>query len=631
VEPAIGGSSPASLVGLARLSLPRAKCLSGMERLEFALESTVEHDSSRRRASVGYSPITVRANPRLIRLARFAPRTAIVIFIPVHRSMPGPKYLDQSAATRLNPRFFMAKANSERKSMCRLLCFPGIAAVSFIVLLSGRALRADDRPDQPTPSLSSKQVSDHQPRSMDLLVAMQRKVVATKAEGMNDGRMLLSITNNSREPLRIVLPPGIVARNDTAKFGCIGGMGCGMGMVGGVAGMGSGVGGPIGMMVRPKATPSMAALSMLSRAILCFRGDPSTWDQRPITVGMMMGGMGGIGIGGMGGVGGMGGKSLDLRCVPPTDLPSAVVNPGQTCLLPTRLVCLSRPRIDEGLKFPADGEPLEIVGDVSEVSEDDRVHKGLKRLASETVATSISQLVMWNLAATLDWETIGQLSRAWANDYELALAEHFVERIDALPKWESGTLHFQVEAEGRPGRAIARELSDYLRDKTIIGLHTERGRPDKPLGPSVSCITNLADDIAHVEVYSTDAHAEGWVPLGRFNIRVLIDDEKFDVVRFVDSIADHLLNRFVRAQVLEPYNDRDKVVYPVRIENASPLLLNGFAAVGIFSPPALPPRTLAGISLPPHKSMTITAGAEFVKELGLEQGVRMTAVNLSGL
>ena len=40
-----------------------------------------------------------------------------------------------------------------------------------------------------------------------------------------------------------------------------------------------------------------------------------------------------------------------------------------------------------------------------------------------TASTRVSQLVMWHLAAGLDWETIAQLSQNWANRYELTIAQ----------------------------------------------------------------------------------------------------------------------------------------------------------------------------------------------------------------
>ena len=56
----------------------------------------------------------------------------------------------------------------------------------------------------------------------------------------------------------------------------------------------------------------------------------------------MMGGMGGGMMGGMGG-GMMGGMGGGMRSVPPSALPSALLNAGQTRHLPTRLVSISGP------------------------------------------------------------------------------------------------------------------------------------------------------------------------------------------------------------------------------------------------------------------------------------------------
>ncbi len=85
-------------------------------------------------------------------------------------------------------------------------------------------------------------------------------------------------------------------------------------------------------------------MMMLARMIMYFCGDPDSWDQRSLMIGMMGGmggGMGGMG-GGMGGMGGgMGGMGGGMRSVPPSDLPSALLNPGQTRNLPTRLVSIS--------------------------------------------------------------------------------------------------------------------------------------------------------------------------------------------------------------------------------------------------------------------------------------------------
>ena len=117
----------------------------------------------------------------------------------------------------------------------------------------------------------------------------------------------------------------------------------------------------------------MMGMMMLSRMIMYFCGDPESWDMRSLMIGMMggmgggmMGGMGG-GMGGMGG--GMGGMGGGMRSVPASDLPSALLEPDQTRNLPTRLVSITPPDPEAGLRLPEQGEPLKL-GDIAQVNSD---------------------------------------------------------------------------------------------------------------------------------------------------------------------------------------------------------------------------------------------------------------------
>ena len=76
---------------------------------------------------------------------------------------------------------------------------------------------------------------------------------------------------------------------------------------------------------------------------------------------------------------------------------------------------------------------------------------------------------------------------------------------------------------------------------------------------------------------------------------------------------------------------KGKLTYGIRIDNASPLRLNGLAAVGVESGKDVEAHVLAGISIPPRRSMTVPASEEAVKELRLKHGIRVTALDLSGL
>src|ERR1017187_818149 len=45
---------------------------------------------------------------------------------------------------------------------------------------------------------------------INLLSAMRDGLVTVEAEGRGDGRMTMSVTNNTRRQLRVLLPPGII-------------------------------------------------------------------------------------------------------------------------------------------------------------------------------------------------------------------------------------------------------------------------------------------------------------------------------------------------------------------------------------------------------------------------------------
>ena len=77
--------------------------------------------------------------------------------------------------------------------------------------------------------------------------------------------------------------------------------------------------------------------------------------------------------------------------------------------------------------------------------------------------------------------------------------------------------------------------------------------------------------------------------------------------------------------------EKGKLIYQVRIDNASPLVLNGLALVGTTSAADETPKPLSGICISPRRSLTVPATEEVVKTLGLKKGIKLTALDLSGL
>jgi hypothetical protein len=508
-------------------------------------------------------------------------------------------------------------------------------------------------------SKRDKAAADQSVQEINLFNAVRDGLVSVKAEGRGDGRMTLSLTNRSRRALCVVLPPGLIAQSATGQFGGMGGMGGGMGgmggggmgggmggmgggmggMGGGMGGMGGGMGGMGGMGLSSGTMPSTMGMMMLSRMIMYFCGDPESWDPRSIMVGMMGGGMGG-GMGGMGGGmmggmgGGMGGMGGGMRSVPPSALPSALLNAGQTRNLPTRLVSISSPDANGEVGLPEKGEPLRIIGDVAKVSDNLRVQKALRRLTGSMAPTTLSQLVMWRLSSGLDWDTIARLSQKWANDYELTLAKDFVDHLDALPEEETGRLLIEVAWKDEAGKPIAAEVSQLLVGKMVLGLKAQLGEiPSRPDGPAVACRVRLSGQEAVVQVSSSDAQAKAWVNFGKFTLAVTQENGKAEVARLADGLSEGILNRLVRAQIIKgsATKDKGKLVYQLRIDNASPLVLNGLAMFGTASKDGEMPKVLPMISISPRKSLNVPTSEDVVRSLGLKKGIKLVALDLSGL
>jgi len=330
----------------------------------------------------------------------------------------------------------------------------------------------------------------------------------------------------------------------------------------------------------------------------------------------------------------MGGMGGGFRSVPPTSLPFAALNPKQTRHLPTRLVGLSEPDAEQPVAMPAKGEKLR-VGDVSQLTDDDRVQKALKRLAEDKAPQTVAQLVMWRLASNLDWGQIEAMSKSWSNAQELTLAQTFVDQLDRLPQGDSGTFLCEVKVDDPALKGLSREIAKALKDQSVLGLAVKTEIPAQPEGPGVTCRIRLQgteeQPKALLEVATSNPNATAWASAGKFTLPIVRDGGKLQSEKFVDAMAEGMLDRLVRASVGKGPKVKGKDTYKVRIENGSPLILNGIAVLGIASEKDDAAKVLSGISVPPGKSMTVPASAQMVEQLGLKKGVRVTAADLSGL
>ena len=216
----------------------------------------------------------------------------------------------------------------------------------------------------------------------------------------------------------------------------------------------------------------------------------------------------------------------------------------------------------------------------------------------------------------------------------MTLAKDFVERLDGLTDGDTGRLLLQFDGADAASQAFASEVGKAVQGKTVLGLMAEVGAiPARPLGPAVGCKVRVKANEATVQVSISDADATSWVLVGKFTLPLTQEKGKTDIWRFADGMSEGVLSRLVRAQVIKgsATKDKGKLIYQIRVDNASPLVLNGLAVLGTASKEDEMPKPLTMFSVSPRKSLTVPASEELVRSLGLKKGIKVVALNLSGL
>jgi hypothetical protein len=254
-------------------------------------------------------------------------------------------------------------------------------------------------------------------------------------------------------------------------------------------------------------------------------------------------------------------------------------------------------------------------------------------VTADKVPTTVAQIVMWRLAAKMDWDTIAQLSKKSVNAHELSLARDFVSKLDRLPEGESGALLCEIRAADDTQASVADALNKMLEGQIVLGLPVQATVPARPAAPGVACKVQVKSATeAQVQVAISDAGAAAWVPVGKFTLPLDSKDGKVEAEKFADALAEGILSRLVSAQLSKGPMVKGKQTYKIRIDNASPLMLNGVAVLGALSKADDTPKILAGvICISPRRNMTVPATGEMVEQLGLKKGIRIIAADLSGL
>jgi len=169
----------------------------------------------------------------------------------------------------------------------------------------------------------------------------------------------------------------------------------------------------------------------------------------------------------------------------------------------------------------------------------------------------------------------------------------------------------------------------------VLGLKATSGVPAKPGGPSVGCKLQLVGEAgkpeAMIKLAESNGHRE-WQSMGKFTLPVPLDEKgQCDVTAFGNKLAEGLLERLVRTRMIKKQTVVGTPTYTYQVDNASPLLLNGFAVVGTSAKPTDPPHFMLGLSLPPQRSLQFSLPAAQVESFGMKKGTRLVALDLSAL
>ena len=293
------------------------------------------------------------------------------------------------------------------------------------------------------------------------------------------------------------------------------------------------------------------------------------------------------------------------------------------------------------MAVPPKGEKLQL-GDIGQLTNDPRLQHALRRLAAEKAPISVTQVVIWHLMG-MDWVKIEQFAKNWVNPHELALAKHLVKELNQerggrgnskeLFAEESGMLHVEFVANDTTAE-LAKEFGTTFKDRPILGLRVDNAIPERPIGPSLAARVKVDPKTLKVaiELHATDAAAGRFEKIGSTTVELLEKDTTQErAIKIAEATATGLLDQLIKVKFVAGKKVKGKPTYQIQITNESPLILNGIALTGPSAKATRPPTTLAGVAIPPRRTIALRRSTEIVKNLGLKEGIRIVAVDLSGL
>jgi len=394
-------------------------------------------------------------------------------------------------------------------------------------------------------------VSESSTATLSILKAKQAGEVAVELRGAGEERVKLTLTNTSNRRLNIVLPPGLVAAS--------------------AAGQGGG------------------------------RGFQSM-------------GLGGVSTrsGGFGDFQSSGSDAVGFRSVSITDTgvrggETVAVSAGQTVSVPLASVCLNY-----GVATPTARDRFELI-DVDDYSDDPRVRKALRSLATYGTSHGVAQGVMWRVCNDVAFDA---MAGKVINPRELALAGRFVSALESSSAGNlvdpaylvENRLFVGVSAAGNLAGEAARLTRD-LDGRKLLGLPV-RSFDDSVDGtdlrfgdpsPSLSVLVTLStgsggETLARVNVNSTDGVGP-WQPLGKVTFTEGGSPASLDGDSLVNALERSISQGFVTSKVVR----RSSNSTTFKVENRLPFTLSG-VTLKVGPSQGAPVLSFPGLGVAPGRS-----------------------------
>jgi hypothetical protein len=310
--------------------------------------------------------------------------------------------------------------------------------------------------------------------TVNLLAASRAGDLDVAARGHGQERVQLSIHNRSSRRLNVIVPPGLVASSTAGQ-----GRGGGGGGAGGLQSMGLG--------------------SAVNRegAFGEFRGTGNPEGLQSIAAA----------------------EEARSRAV--------AVPVGETIEILIPAVCLNF-----GKATPTPRDTFRLV-DVEEYTQNPRVRKALRSLATYGTSLGVAQAVMWRVCNDLSFEAMIEQAGKVMNTHEIALASRFVEALDASSTGDlvdpsalaNGRIFVQIRGDGSLGHE-AKRLAGELEGLRLLGLPlqiTESEELPAASAPALFAKVILMDaskaETRGAIVVSTCSTAQAWLPLGKVSFR----------------------------------------------------------------------------------------------------------------